>query len=624
MTISKLRSRVTRPLALAILVALSVPAWARDTDSLGLVAHATPLRQGDAFTSALPSTQPMHLVVALKMRNQAQLDQRIGAHQTLTSAQILTDHAPTRQQAQAVADYLTRAGFKNVVIAANRLLVSADGSAGSAGTAFHASFARVKTREGRVAFANTSAAQIPAALASSVLSVIGLQNVYQAHSNARRALPVAGTVTPGLNGHNPTEFAAIYSATNLPTAAGVSVGIITVGDMTQVVTDLNAFTDANGLRRVTTQTVESNPSRPGSGNADLGEWDLDSQTIVGAAGGKVGKLIFYNEPGWSWADLVTNFNKVVSDNQAKIINASLGGCEIGVPAAALDQVFKIGAVQGQTFSISTGDFGGDGCLDGIRGTDPQWPAASQYVVAVSGTTLNTSTTTWNGEVVWNDPRANYWGTGGSYSKFEPQPSWQNGLAIGNKRGAADIAFDADPLTGSRIIVNGGIQQWGGTSLSAPIFAGLWARVIAVRGTGIGFAAPLLYQLPTTDFHDVTVGNDYSVDGNPQTGFPAKVGWDVVSGRGSMIMATAISHLGVTNPIVANFNVTATGLIAKFTDTSSGGTIVTHAWSFGDGGTSKLGNPSHVYSRAGTYRVSETVTDRLNWTATKTMSISIGN
>src|SRR6185312_14140252 len=120
------------------------------------------------------------------------------------------------------------------------------------------------------------------------------------------------------------------------------------------------------------------------------------------------------------------------------------------------------------------------------------PANSPYVVAVSGTTLNASTSAWSSETVWVD-------SGGSQSTIEPKPSWQT-LWSGTKRGVADVAFDADPNSGAKVIVSGGSQQIGGTSLAAPIFSGMWARVIAVKGTAVGFAGPIIYQLPAGDFH----------------------------------------------------------------------------------------------------------------------------
>ncbi len=58
--------------------------------------------------------------------------------------------------------------------------------------------------------------------------------------------------------------------------------------------------------------------------------------------------------------------------------------------------------------------------------------------------------------------------------------------------------------------------------------------------------------------------------------------------------------------VAAFTSTAVLGLVDFTDASTGGT--SWAWTFGDGGTSTLQNPSHTYTANGTYLVCLTVTD----------------
>ncbi len=76
---------------------------------------------------------------------------------------------------------------------------------------------------------------------------------------------------------------------------------------------------------------------------------------------------------------------------------------------------------------------------------------------------------------------------------------------------------------------------------------------------------------------------------------------------------------------ANFTFTTSGLTATFTDTStdSGGSISAHSWTFGDGGTSTATSPSHAYAAAGTYSVSETVTDGVSGkTSSKTSSVTV--
>jgi subtilase family serine protease len=276
---------------------------------------------------------------------------------------------------------------------------------------------------------------------------------------------------------------------------------------------------------VTTQTVNTNGTS--TDTSGVVEWNLDSQDIVGMGGGQVQKIIFYNIPTLSNVNLTADINTVVTANATKIINVSLGECETDAQgdgsAAAQDQSFQTAVAQGQTFSISTGDSGADECGNG--GTTPSWPAASQYVIAAAGTTLNASTTTWSSETVWS-------GSGGSQSTFEPKPSWQT-LWSGSRRGVADIAFDGDPNSGSKVVVNGSLQQIGGTSLSAPLFAATWARMLAGHGT-LGFAGPHLYTAPTSIYHDITSGSN--------GGESATTGWDLASGFGSIIVGNANTSL----------------------------------------------------------------------------------
>jgi subtilase family serine protease len=572
--------------------------------------HATQFGSGDMLNGMVPFTKPIHIEVALKLRNTDALNSFIessaragAAARVMAPGQFAAQHSPTAEQAQAVVDYLTQAGFRNIVVAPNRLLVAADGTADIVQTAFQTTLANVRTADGRDAFANTEDAHVPANLSGIVLAVLGLQTVHQAHTFARVQDP---DQIDSVTGHFPTEWSSIYGGSGVANASATPVGIITQGKITQTITDLNTFTSQNGLPTVTTQTVNTNGTS--TDTSGVVEWNLDSHDIAGIGAGQEQKIIFYNIPTLSNVNLTADINTVVTANATKIINVSLGECETSAQgdgsAASQDQSFAQAVTQGQTFSISTGDSGADECGDG--GIKPSWPAASQYVTAVAGTRLDASTTTWNSEVVWNDLAAGNGATGGSPSTFEPKPSWQNALVSGTKRGVADVAFAGSPSSGAKIVVNGGTQQVGGTSLSAPIFAGMWARVLAVKGQSFGFAPPLIYNLAASNFHDITSGNN--------DGETAGVGYDFASGRGSMILNVAINNLGGGGggnvPPVANFTFTTSGLTANFTDTStdSDGTITSRSWTFGDGGTSTATNPSHTYAAAGTYTVTLTVTD----------------
>ena len=515
-------------LAVGSLACAAAPAGTR------VVAHAAALHTGDTVAGPMSLSAPIRVSFSLQLRNEAQLQAFIANsnHPNLTSAQFTAQYGPDEADANAVAAWLTQHGFSDVSISSNRLLVSATAPAAAVQSAFHTNMERVHTHDGRDAFANASDAVVPVSL-HGVSGVIGLQTVHVPHRFGRVMKGKPGGGGGGsIIGHNPTQFPSIYGGTSLPSAAGVTVGIISNGNLTQTLSDLNTFTSQNGLAAATTQIVNTNGT--GTDTSGTPEWDLDSQDIIGMGGGQIGKIIFYNIPSLSNSNMVADFNTAVQANVAKVINVSLGECETSAQgdgsAAAADAIFQQADAQGQTFSVSSGDSGANECTKSPRGSTPSWPASSPYVVAVGGTTLNATATTWQGETVWS-------GTGGSPSTFEPIPSWQVGVgqnAGHTTRGVPDIAFDADPNSGSIIIVNGSSAQYGGTSLSSPLFVGFWARMIAVKGTGIGFAAPKLYQLPASAFHDVTSGSNGAESAAP--------GWDYCTGFGSIIMGQAAASL----------------------------------------------------------------------------------
>jgi pseudomonalisin len=610
-------------------------AIAAATSSALVALHpAVALRNGDKVVGPLAFSQPIHVVVTLKLRNEQQLDQYIAkpGFKPLTSAQFNAQYAPTAAQAQQVADFLTKAGFNNVKIDANNALVEADGQADTAQAAFSTNFVHVKTHDGRDAYANSSAVQIPASLQGIVHAVLGMQNVHRSSVFARRLDPILAHIQAShpeasgtAVGHQPSDFPVIYSASSLAAVTSVKVGSVSSGTLANVLSDLKS-TDSG----VTINIENDNDTSSGSNTGD-GEWDLDSQDIIAFTGVK--SYYFYNAASLDDSDLQTDYAKVVSDNLLSAIDVSLGECETDAQsdgsAASNDTTFKQAVAQGQTFFVSAGDSGANECTSGVT---PSWPASSQYVTAVGGTELYTSgTTTWSSETVWNNLSENEGATGGSPSTFEPIPSWQKGVAgITNQtyRGVPDIAFDASPDSGALVTVDGEAnQQIGGTSLAAPLAVGFWSRVLQANGTSLGFAAPVIYKVAQSSstnyanaFHDVTSGNN--------DGETAGTGWDYTTGWGSVVVSQFSSLAGGGsssggNP-VANFTDTVSGLTATFTNTSTdtGGTITSYAWNFGDGSTSTSASPSHTYTAAGTYTVTLQVTDNTGASNSTSQSVTV--
>jgi kumamolisin len=138
--------------------------------------------------------------------------------------------------------------------------------------------------------------------------------------------------------------------------------------------------------------------------------------------------------------------------------------------------------------------------------------------------------------VWNDG-PNNGATGGGASSLFPVPSWQNGLSIPatangqTGRGIPDVAADASPRTGYRIYFHGVSIVFGGTSASAPLWAGLMALMNQGLGQDIGFLNPGLYQKlgRSGAFRFIKEGNN-SYGG--VTGYSAGPGWNPCAGWGT--------------------------------------------------------------------------------------------
>jgi len=156
-------------------------------------------------------------------------------------------------------------------------------------------------------------------------------------------------------------------------------------------------------------------------------------------------------------------------------------------------------------------------------TEVSYPAASPDVVAAGGTTLrrNPDTGDFIEEVTW------VYGGGGD-SLYEWRPSYQSSISgiVGSHRGTPDMSMDADPYTGVWVCLFGGWGLVGGTSVSAPVLAGI------VNQAG-NFAASTnvelttVYSSYTMDFNDITSG--YC---GFYMGVNATKGWDFCTGVGS--------------------------------------------------------------------------------------------
>jgi Subtilase family len=159
---------------------------------------------------------------------------------------------------------------------------------------------------------------------------------------------------------------------------------------------------------------------------------------------------------------------------------------------------------GITFIASSGDYGFS-----------WYPSASPNVLSVGGTSLSlTSLGSYQSET------AVYW-SGGGYSPYEPEPTYQSTVQLTDSRSTPDVSFDANPSTGVDIYETsprsgqGSWRIYGGTSLGAPVWAGIMAIVDqgrALEGKGSLYGAtqtiPSLYAVPKSNFKSVTPKNGF--------------------------------------------------------------------------------------------------------------------
>ncbi len=226
--------------------------------------------------------------------------------------------------------------------------------------------------------------------------------------------------------------------------------------------------------------------------------------------------------------------------------------------AAVDTARNTPGVSVVSMSWGTGEFSGQGVYDryfttpaghtpitfiaaaGDSGAQAVWPAISSNVISVGGTSLSTSSSGYSSESAWS-------GSGGGYSQFVSQPSYQRGVQSSGARSSPDVSMVANPNTGVAIYDSLGISgrsgwfQIGGTSAGAP----QWAALVAIVDQGralsgqplLGDGHAALYSLVSTDFHDVTVGSN---------GNRATTGYDLVTGRGTPIANAIVRDLVATS------------------------------------------------------------------------------
>jgi subtilase family serine protease len=370
---------------------------------------------------------------------------------------------------------------------------------------------------------------------------------YILHAQGGSAEPYAATSPTGYAPVSVSQaygFNQIYfnNGTVAGNGSGQTIAIADAYNQPDIASDLQAFDNAFGLPAANLRVVnQSGGSNLPAGNSSWGmEISLDVEWAHAMAPGANILLVEANSS--SESDLLSAVQYAAAQPGVSVVSMSWGGGEFW-SESYYDSYFTTPAGhQGVAFIASSGD----------RGAPPSYPAVSPNVLAVGGTSLYLNGSSYGSESAWS-------GSTGGISAYEPQPSYQRGIVTQSttQRTSPDVSYAADPNTGMSVYDSYGTPsgapwlQVGGTSAGAPQWAALVA--IADQGralNGLGTLSsgtqllPMLYQLPSSDFHDVTSG--YS-SGNPR--YSAGPGYDLVTGLGSPYanrIVAALSNQALTS------------------------------------------------------------------------------
>jgi Subtilase family len=311
-----------------------------------------------------------------------------------------------------------------------------------------------------------------------------------------------------LSGLTPAQVTAAYGldAIRFPTASGTikgngsgeTIALIEAYHDPYLASDLHTFDLAFGLPDPSLIVINqagsvSNPSWSLEESLDV-EW---AHAIAPGA-----QILVVEARSQARGALVAAINAARRTPSVVAISMSWGFSEFRSEANYNPYFTTPAGHQGITFLAASGD---SGSLYGL-----EWPAASPYVLAVGGTSLNTDNVgRYLSETAW-------YNSGGGYSQYESEPSYQISVQVSGKRSTPDVAFDADPNTGVAVYQTspypgqGGWEVVGGTSLGTPAWAAIIAivdqgRALQGKGSldGATQTLPSLYALPSSDFNAIS-------------------------------------------------------------------------------------------------------------------------
>ncbi|HXC35228.1 MAG TPA: S53 family serine peptidase [Candidatus Acidoferrales bacterium] len=502
----------------------------------------------------LPAQEHLSLTIGLPLRNNAQFHQLVGEiynpaspeyHRYLTPQQIADRFGPAETDYEAVAIFAQTNGLQIVRTYSDRTLLTVEGTVADIEKTFHIQMLVYQhPSEARTFYAPDTKPSVD--LSVPLLHINGFDNYSLPCPGGHSGKGRAGTGAQSGGGSGPSgsylgqDFRNAYVPGSSLTGAGQSVGLLELDGY--YTNDIRSYEALAGLPNVviTNVLVDGATGTPNTADTNgIGEVSLDMEMVMAMAPG-ISRLIVYEAPNCCsyWEDIIKRMQE--DDSASQLSSSWLWEHD----DANLDTIYQELAMQGQSFFQCSGD-----SLAFYNGDTGQW-TDDPNVTLIGGTMLTTANNgSWSSETVWNNGDGVN-GSGGGVSTTNilnmggyPVPGWQKGINMttnsgsNTNRNVPDVAMLA---YNAWVIWNDGESNWWwGTSIAAPLWAGMTAlanqQAAARSEPSLGFLNPALYAigngpLYASCFHDITTGNNVD-SGSPNLYF-AVPGYDLCTGWGT--------------------------------------------------------------------------------------------
>ena len=568
--------------ALMLLAAFFLPGAASAGTRLTVPGDALVAHAGRVLVGRATPAMPISLVIALPSRDAAGAAAYVARTGTRGDALFRHYLTPTEYAARfgadaadydAVAAWAAAQGLTLGERFTAHTVLPVTGTAAALEAAFGVRFNLYREADGRISYAADRPAALPADIAGKISAVLGLSSTNHFVPMLKRAPAGARFSGSGPGGaFAASDLRTLYNVPPQPFPnSAQTLAVFEQGGYAP--SDVTAYLMRNKLPavRVKPRLVDGYGGGIDDPNVELeAVLDIDMEIAMNPAAHKV---MVYEDGTDSFAvALLDSLSAMASDNAAATISISYGTDEAQQGGAAITAeaaVFTQLAAQGQAVFVSAGDSGAYG--NEAPSLNVSDPASQPLVSGVGGTTMFTGLhDSYLVENVWNELGIGAGATGGGVSSVWTIPSYQSqyGSYVMTQNGGSatyrnvpDVAAVADPLTPVAVYskINGGWVGIGGTSVSAPIWAGFYSMVSAASmGMGYGRpgpANPALYALGVgqglmfPDYHDVVDGNNGTLNYG-QAGFYAGYGYDNATGYGSFDGADMLVDLTLL-PTYAN-------------------------------------------------------------------------